>query len=380
MFDLTNVRQYPPTADTHGRSTDPAGGAARISDMGRRLGALIAAAGLLALAPACAEDAAVRGERSTQSPGGRVFVFGYHTTDKEIKRVGIYEVDLPAGQARRLDLGPLGIGDYLKFIDVTAGHLVFIGPGGATYSVSTDLEEEPRRLGTSWYFVPSSSPGRVWLMHLDAESPATERDLSGGEEVGVDGQVIQPGGARPPCEGPTTVAAAGHTLLCQDPRQLVAFDARSGKVVDRVPGPFPLAAGGGLVASCGEPCPRLLLTEPTLGLHRELGPGPGFRWAAGYEGAFSPDERELAVPVELDESDGGGGMPRGIAVVDVKSGAARPIDGASTYADGPMDFSSDGWLYFMSRDGALMAYRSGQPEARQVASLPDVTALDLAAE
>jgi hypothetical protein len=292
--------------------------------------------------------------------------------------VGIYEVDRPAGRARRLDLGPLGIGDYLKFIDVTAGHLVFVGPGGATYSVATDLTGEPRRLGASWYFVPSSSPGRVWLMYLDADSPATERDLSGGEEVSVDGQVIQPGGARPPCDGPTTVAAAGHTLLCQDPGQLVAFDARSGKVVDRVPGPFPLAAGGGLVASCGEPCPRLLLTEPTLGFHRELDPGQGFRWIAGYEGAFNPDASELAVPVELEGS--GGGMPRGIALIDVESGAARLIDGASTYADGPMDFSSDGWLYFITRDGALMAYRSGQSEARRVAALPDVTALDLAAE
>jgi hypothetical protein len=348
--------------------------------MDRLLGAIIAAAGVLALAPACAEDAGVRGERPPHDPTGRVFIFGHQTTGKEINRVGIYEVDPPAGRARRLDLGPLGIGDYLKFIDVTAGHLVFIGPGGATYSVSTDLREEPKRLGASWYFVPSSSPGRVWLIYLDTKSPPTERDLSGGEEVSVDGQVIQPAGARPPCEGPTIVAASGQALVCQGADQLVAFDARSGNVVSRLPGPFPLAAGGGLVASCDEPCPRLLLSEPTLGLHRELAPGDGFRWTAGYEGAFNPDGSELAVPVEVGASEGDGGMPRGIALVDVESGAGRLINGAATYADGPMDFSSDGWLYFVTRDGALMAYRSGQPEARQVAVLPNVTALDLAAE
>jgi hypothetical protein len=369
MFSPTNVRQRP---------SDPVGGAARTLDV-RMLGALIAAAGVLSLAPACAEDATVGGDRPPQEPSGRVFIFG-HTTGNEIKRVGIYEVDLPAARARRLDLGPLGVGDYLKFIDVTAGHLVFIGPGGATYSISTDLKGEPKRLGASWYFVPSSSPGRVWLIYLDAESPATERDLSGGEEVSVGGQVIQPRGARPPCEGPTTVAASGQTLLCQDTNQLIAFDSRNGKVVDRLPGAFPLAAGGGLVASCGEPCPRLLLSDPTLGLHRELDPGQGFRWTAGYEGAVNPDGSELAVPVEVEASEGDGGMPRGIALVDVESGATRLINGAATYADGPIDFSSDGWLYFVTRDGALMAYRSGQSEARQVALLPDVTALDLAAE
>ena len=51
--------------------------------------------------------------------------------------MGIYEVTLPGGQVQRVRLGQLALGDYLKFIDVTGGHLVFLGPGGATYSVPT---------------------------------------------------------------------------------------------------------------------------------------------------------------------------------------------------------------------------------------------------
>ena len=347
-----------------------------------RMAAAVAAIASIAVAAGCGGEPRAGGDAERAQAPARVFVLGYAKHGAgDVTSVGIYEVTLPGGQVHRLRLGQLALGDYLKFIDVTGGHLVFLGPGGATYSVpAANPEEHARRLGASWYFIPSSRPGRVWLTKLDARSPATRRDLLGAEEVSVDGRVVSRGRSRPPCAGPTIVAAAGRTLLCQHDDELIAFNPQTGAIVDRLRGPFPLAAGGGLVASCGEPCPRLLVSDPVTGKHSELNPGDGWRWTAGYDGAFSDDATRLAVPVEPTGTPDHGGMPRGVALVDLDTGDSRLIEGASTYADGPMDFGADGRLFLTTRDGDLLAYAPGTRTPSGSRTLPGITVLDLAAE
>ena len=347
-----------------------------------RIATAVAAIASIAVAAGCGGESRAGDEAERAQAPARVFVLGYpkHVAG-DVTRVGIYEVTLPGGQVQRVRLGQLALGDYMKFIDVTGGHLVFLGPGGATYSVPTArLTQRPRRLGASWYFIPSSSPGRVWLTKLDTRSPATRRDLLGAKEVSVDGRVVSRGRSRPPCAGPTIVAAAGRTLLCQDRDELIAFDPRTGAIVDRLRGPFPLAAGGGLVASCGEPCPHLLVSDPAAGTRTALDHGAGWHWTAGYDGAFSDDGERLAVPVERHGTPDHGRMPRAVALVDLGTGARHLIDGASTYADGPLDFSDDGRLFLTTRDGDLLAYAPGDAGAERVAHLPDMVVLDLAAE
>ena len=347
-----------------------------------RIAAAVAAIASIAVAAGCGGESRAGGDAERAQAPARVFVLGYPKHGAgDVKRVGIYQVTLPGGQVQRVPLGQLALGDYMKFIDVTGGHLVFLGPGGATYAVPTaHLSERPRRLGASWYFIPSTSPGRVWLTKLDTRSPATRRDLLGAQEVSVDGRVVTRGRSRPPCAGPTIVAAAWRTLLCQDRDELIAFDPQTGAVVDRLPGPFPLAAGGGLVASCGEPCPHLLVSDPAAGTRTALDHGAGWHWTAGYDGAFSDDGRLLAVPVEPHGTPDHGGMPRAVALVDLDTGAGHLIDGASTYADGPLDFAADGRLFLTTREGDLLAYAPGDASAQRVAHLPDVVVLDLAAE
>src|SRR4051812_6881959 len=157
------------------------------------MAAAAAAIASIAVAAGCGgEPLAGAGAERAQAPA-RVFVLGYPSSGAgDVKRVGIHEVTLPGGQVRRLHLGQLALGDYLKFIDVTGGHLVFLGPGGATYSVpAADPERHAHRLGASWYFIPSSRPGSVWLTKLDTASPPTRRDLLGAEEVSVDGRVLR---------------------------------------------------------------------------------------------------------------------------------------------------------------------------------------------
>ena len=73
-------------------------------------------------------------------------------------------------------------------------------------------------------------------------------------------------------------------------------------------------------------------------------------------------------------------MPRAVALVDLADGTSRLIAKASTYADGPMDFAGDGRLFLTTRHGAVLAYAPGDRAARQVATLPGITVLDLAAE
>jgi hypothetical protein len=309
-------------------------------------------------------------------------MFGYERDGGAIDgdSVSLYAVELPARSVERVRLAHMGIGDPPEFIEISGGRLVFYGTGGATYSIGLDLNEEPRLLGESWYFVASATDGRAWLTFLDHDSPATRRDLIGVQEVTVDGEVVVDGRrARPPCPGPTVVAAVRSTLLCQGDQELIAFDPETGDPLGRVPGPFPLASGGDLVASCGEPCPRLRISDPVAGTDFELEPKPSFSWSAGYEGAFTRDASLLAVPVEP-TSPSASRNARSVALIDLGTRSIRLIEGSESLLGGPMTFSGSGeWLFFVSANGQLMAYRPDDPNARAVADLDDLVVLDIAA-
>jgi hypothetical protein len=315
-------------------------------------------------------------------PSGRVFLFGYEKSDRgAVDHVGVYTVDLPGGEPERARLPELGIGDPPEFIEVTGNRLVFYGVGGATYSIGLDLSGEPNLLGRSWYFVPSATEGRTWLTYIDRKSPPTIRDLGGAQEVTVDGAITVEGRTtRTPCRGPTVVAAVQHALLCQDGQRLIAFDPRSGYALRRLPGVFPLATGGDLVASCDEPCPRLHVSDPVAGEDLEIEPEHSFRWTAGYDGDFSPDASLLAVPANPTTFEGQPRDRRWIALIDITTRSVELVVGGKSFVKGPMTFSSSGeWLFFTTRDGALMALRPGDQSAREVAHVDDLVILDLAA-
>jgi hypothetical protein len=337
-------------------------------------------AALVAIAVGCG-DADEEPSAGDSEPTGRVLLFGYEQDGGPIdgESVSLYSVDPPAGTVQRSHLPHMGIGDPLEFIEVSGDRLVFYGRGGATFSTGLDLEEQPKLLGESWYFVASATDGRAWLTFLDHQSSPQRRDLIGVEEVTVDGEVVVDGHtARPPCPGPTIVAAVREALLCQNDQELIAFDPRSGDVLRRMPGPFPLASGGDLVASCGEPCPRLRINDPVAGTEFELEPEPSFRWTAGYEGAFTRDASFLAVPVEP-TSPGAGRNARSVALIDVAARSIRLIEGSETAVGRTMTFSPSGeWLFFVSNDEMLMAYQRGDERATAVADLGDLVILDLA--
>ena len=277
-------------------------------------------------------------------------------------------VDLPAGRPRIVRGIATRGGDPPMRVLRTGGRLVYHGAAGVR-AIDLALKEPPERLGATGYFIPSATDGRVWLMFLDKH----ERDLARVAEVTVDGRVTTRGG-KPPCRGVSVLRATAEALLCQDDasRQL-AFDPETGRVLRRLPGPFPLDTHGSRVAWCAERCPELHLTDVAGGSDTEVEPGPGFRFEETYEGAFSPDGSLLAAPVR---TCGG----RRVALVDVDAGTARVIAGPRLAGYRNLAWSSSGRrLYYNAGRGRIAAYDRASGRTRLLPFRLSSQVLDMAA-
>lgn len=295
-------------------------------------------------------------------------------------------VDVATSKFRlRDDLRTAG-GDPPYRLYRTGNRLVYFGPGG-TYAIDLDVDGAPQKLGKAWYFIPSATEGRVWLTFLDEDSPETVRDLESVVETTVRGRVTVRSKARPPCRGPTILAAAEGALLCQYGRALRVFDPASGEVLLELPGSFVADTHRRLVAWWANRrpghSPALHITNIGTGRDRVVSPGDSFRFTATYDGAFSPDGSRLAVPVRARRT---AGEPRTrgrwqVALVDVVRGAAQAIDGSRLPASyHKLAWSSSGDLFFTAGEGRLMAYRPGSHRPRLLPVRLDAPILGLAAD
>lgn len=313
-----------------------------------------------------AEKPPDRGTRAATSgsielPSGILFL--KHGREQSITRI-----DLATGESVTVTLPELAPGDPPFNLIHTGGRLVFYG-GSHTYALDPDLKGPPEDLGESWYFVPSGHEGRVWLTTLDLESPETVRDLEAVREVTVDGEVTVPETGRPPSNGPSIIAAVKDGLLFQEADQLRLWDPRTGKVTLRLPGQFPAAAAGNLIAWCRQSCPNLHVTDAATGNDLAVVPGDSFRFEETYEGAFSPDGTLLAVPVVTSSGTHLEGHRHQVGIVDVRAGTARLVEGSDLPDDYPaMAWSPSGeWLFFSAGGGRIMAYT---PASEKVVVLP----------
>jgi WD40-like Beta Propeller Repeat len=160
--------------------------------------------------------------------------------------------------------------------------------------------------------------------------------------------------ARPPR---WPVAALGSGLVLQTTRGLELWDPITGRIIGALPGLFPVATRGSLLVSCNRRCPVLYVTDTRDGARTQITPGRGFHFEETYGGAFSPDGSQVALPAIA--SDGA----RRIALVDVRTGAARLVAGARLGVNQQITWSPDGWLYFYAGAGRLAAYRPGRAKA-----------------
>jgi hypothetical protein len=300
------------------------------------------------------------GERESGSPPepARLFLAG----DGELT-----VVDVDAARARVRAVPELAPGDPLYRIVRRGSKLVLFGFD--TYVVDTDLRSPPRKLGDSWYFIPSSDPDRVWLAHLDPTSPETERAIASVREVSVGGRVTFPAVRRPPGDR-GLVTAAGEALVFSDGRgALDLWNPSTREFTRRLPDATPGPVHGDLLAWCEDEGLALHVTDVESGDDRVIEPPAGFAAFDCWSGAFSPDGQSLALAAMYEN---GWNAERTLALVDLDDGQATPVDGSTV---GPqyvfVAWSSSGDRVFMSGVGpggrrVLLQYRLGEPGAVRI--------------
>jgi hypothetical protein len=232
-------------------------------------------------------------------------------------------VDIQAGSSETYDVPELAPGDPPIFLLRRGNHLVFWG--GETYALdSRNLTEDPDVIADdSWFFVPSASPGRVWIVERDpARSTATHFVFSEVREINAQGEVT----AKGPALGEAWMEGAveaGVVFATKD--DLVVWNPVEKEIVRRFGQPPMAAAHGNLVVWCRSWCPELHMTDVRTGATRTIEPPPGYDRFDGWDGQFTPDGDLFAVPVGNPPRYEGGGAA---AIIDIEEGKAQVVPGS----------------------------------------------------
>jgi hypothetical protein len=223
----------------------------------------------------------------------------------------------------------LGGGDPPFMVAFTGGRLVTFALGRST-SFAPDLRSS-RSLGEAWFYLPSATPGRVWNV---LKTPGSNVTFRGVREVGVDGRVYLTRRWKVPG---WPLGAVSDGIVVQR-RRLEVWSPLTRTRVRRLPGTFPVAFRGNVVASIQGH--RLFIDDRAI----------AGRFDPSWMGAFSPDGLLLAL------SSG-----RRIAVVDVATGVVSSVVGARTdRLYGRLAWASSGWLFWTAGEGRLGAWRPGE--------------------
>ena len=279
----------------------------------------------------------------------------------------LWVVDVAGASVRHRNLPQLSPGDPPYRILRRGDKLVLWSY--QTLTMDPSGTAQPRVLvADSWIFIPSVTPDRIWVGILDPTSPETERRLAAVREVAVDGRVTV-ADVRPP-QGRWPVAATRSALVFQSQGsgqgggQLELWNPRTGKVLRRLPGDYPVASHGDLLAWCRQSCVRLQVTNVATGKQIQVRPPAGAAGFAPERGVFSPDGKLLAVPVRT-------GPMWQLALVDVGTGTATRVKGAAVQQDYVfVDWSASGETVFLAGgrpgDQRILVYRVGTASARRL--------------
>ncbi|MGH9895255.1 MAG: hypothetical protein ACREA0_25375, partial [bacterium] len=235
-------------------------------------------------------------------------------------------VDVDAGSAIVHELPQLAPGDPLYSLVSRGEVLVFYGQtdvGPATYAVEPDTPTSPILIDDeAWFFVPSAVEDRVWIAVLDPSSLQTVRALKSVREVSVDGLVTTPDLVPP--DGRWPVVAVDDGLVFQGDDVLEIWDPESHVFVETLPGPFPVAASGNRLVTCGQ-CDQLHLINLDADTRRTIDVPVGVASVNGYGGAFSPDGRYVAVTARLTGGPITSDTQLAVVLVDFEAGTASVI-------------------------------------------------------
>jgi hypothetical protein len=148
------------------------------------------------------------------------------------------------------------------------------------------------------------------------------------------------------------VAALEAGLAFQFPEgQLQVWDPRMDKVIRQLPGQFPVASYGNLLAWCADACETLHVTNVVTGEGVEVTPPPGTYGFQAYAGAFSPDGKTIAVPVYADSKLTNQWK---LALVDAEAGTAMLVKGTAVEGYVFVDWSPSGEKVFITGGDRFM--------------------------
>jgi hypothetical protein len=232
--------------------------------------------------------------------------------------------------------------------------LVFYGRDGP-YAMPGSLAGGSRRLHRGLYFIPSATPGRVWVAIQDPRQPDM-RLVRRVVEVTTTGTPVLSSGYRPPTRN--IVAAVRAGLVVETDTGIAIWDPRTGRTVRTLPGSFPAAVHGNLVAWCAFRCPAMHVTDAATGSDRVISHVGRHPWEETYGGAISADGRYLALPIGI------GGTQR-VALVDLRLDRSRLIPGprlAAVYPALGWDPARDA-LYYATSGAGVARYRVGAGRA-----------------
>ena len=136
---------------------------------------------------------------------------------------------IDAGSGRRVTRRVRSLPGCGAELFVTGGDIVFsaVVDGATTvFSIPLTLDRRPTRLGTAHLFVPSATDGRVWLAGTDCDWT----EMTGVQEVSVDGEVTFDSGARVP--GDWVAGAVPDGLVVLDERDDFVWDPRTGRTAE----------------------------------------------------------------------------------------------------------------------------------------------------
>jgi len=263
--------------------------------------------------------------------------------------------DTATGETKLLPIS-LGCGDTM-FCLIPTGASIVIGSVDRTFAYEPGEGGKPRtkRIGDGWISLPSSTPGHVWTV---SSGNHNRLDRTGrlAREIDLDGNVVR-SVHLPQDRWPVEAVTDG--VLVQGRHTLDLFVPGRRQAVDHAPGAFPADSIGDRVASCDEPCPQMIVTNFASGEVIRLTPPSGFRWLGGYDGEFSPDGTQLALPVTAWRAREGHQQNRFLAVADLESGSAALIPRGNELARiyGAMTWSRSGSeLFFAGDDQAIMSF------------------------
>lgn len=288
----------------------------------------------------------------------------------------VWMVDL-RGNVTRRETPALGPGDPPHRLEARDGGLA--AWGYETYRLDDDLRLRPRVIvRDSRFFIPSAHGNRVWVAISD-DDPEVEGLVGAVREVAMSGRVTVPD-VRPPHGGWPEASLNDGLLFFRKGRRFV-WDPVERKVVFRFDAGDLGPTQGNLVAWCDFGCEELRVTDVGTGREETFAVPRGFRRFQAWDGAFSPDGRTLAVPVEPEDARD----EVAFALVDVPGGEVSVVDGTRTQdVYNYVAWSRSGRYAFFTGarktgDRTLMAYRRGDASARsleaEVGAFYDATAI-----